>query len=130
VAGIRTAFGAAIRWISLLFSLMLALYVINRVWVTNSEPYAFAERFLLGNPCLRREVGLVQSMKMPYFEPYRMGNGAIKGNATFTVSVRGKLSNANIRLTLVKALGEWSVVSAIVKNESSTSSSDDLTQCR
>lgn len=107
----------------------MALVVITRVWVLNSEPYAFAERFLLSNLCLKRDVGVVKDIKLAYFGPYKMSNGAIKGEATFTVSVHGERSDTSVAMTLVKALGEWSVVSAMVKDEPLVGSSDDLTKC-
>ena len=58
-----------------------------------------------------------------------MSNGAIKGEATFTVSVRGERSDAIVMLTLVKDLGEWSVSRAMIKDERSADSSDELTKC-
>lgn len=129
MARVWTVFRAAIRWICLLSVLVLALLVITRVWVLNSEPYAVAERFLLSNLCLRREVGAVRGVKLAYFGPYEMSNGAIKGEATFTVSVRGERSDAIVMLTLVKDLGEWSVSRAMIKDERSADSSDELTKC-
>lgn len=126
---IRTALRAAFRWISLLLGLTLALVVVTRVWVLNSEPYAFAERFLLSNLCLRREVGAVRGVKLAYLGPYDISDGAIGGTAHFAVRVHGERSEAFVVLTLLKDLGEWSVVSATVKNKRATEPSDDLTKC-
>ena len=95
----------------------------------NSQPYSVAKHFLLSNVCLRRDVGAVKGLQLAYFAPYDIRGGAIKGEATLSIRAQGERSNATVVLTLVKDLGEWSIVSAIVKNDQQRDSSDDLSKC-
>lgn len=99
-----------------------------RVSTLRSEAYATAEQFVRRNRCLKTVVGEVQSVRLAFFDHSEVKTGAISGEAELTVRVRGARSSARVALRLVKDLGEWSVTSAIAK-DNDRDSPNDLTKC-
>ena len=103
---------------AVIFALVMAA---TRLIFLQSEPYEFARHFAATDQRLQDSMGKVETISLPFFQPFRFSFGETSGSANMILRAQTTANEFDIELNLKKKDGQWAVTRAEVLPKGSAS---------